>query len=342
MDSEVPGEQREPHHRRLWVAVHRFSLRIWHWVNHRTHNYILYLAQAGKNFATKGQHEAVGFAYWAIFSLFPFLVLLIIITTSVLGSRSSRTDIFSVLSQLLPQVGSTLIQDTLNKIIPQHPAFSFLSAVGLFWGARKLFTNLQASLSRIFRDEKRRPWYWEFPIGLTMMATFGGLIVLSTSLASLFRLISLRVSGPRSPLIGLEGIFALLIINMALLMMLFRFIPQRKISWKAIIFASVLGSVGWEVSRALFDWYLLHVANLGVVYGPLAAVMGLLMWMFFVGSLISLCAEIAVATADWQLARPPSVAIDHPEPNRPVDELSPALREEFAVHEPEEDKEPVT
>src|SRR5260221_306912 len=233
MDSEVPGEQREPHHRRLWVAVHRFSLRIWHWVNHRTHNYILYLAQAGKNFATKGQHEAVGFAYWAIFSLFPFLVLLIIITTSVLGSRSSRTDIFSVLSQLLPQVGSTLIQDTLNKIIPQHPAFSFLSAVGLFWGARKLFTNLQASLSRIFRDEKRRPWYWEFPIGLTMMATFGGLIVLSTSLASLFRLISLRVSGPRSPFIGLEGTFALLIINMSLLMMLFRFIPQRKISWRA-------------------------------------------------------------------------------------------------------------
>jgi YihY family inner membrane protein len=300
-----------------------------------SNNYVLYLAQAIKNFATKGQQEAVGFAYWAIFSLFPLLVLLIIIATSILGPRTARLDTLSMVNQFLPEGGSTLIRDTLDKIMPRQHTYTLISAIGLLFGAVRLFTNLQTSLSRIFRDERRRAWYLQPVVGIGMMIAFTGLMALSTSLAAVFGVVNRPGVVQRPPTLGLGVTLVLLFINTALLTLLFRFIPRRKLSFNAILPAAILGAIAWEVGRVVFDWYTANIANLGAIYGSLAAVMGLLMWMFFIGCLISICAEIAVATADWQAERPPSIAIDVPEPNVPADELSPTLRREFAVVEPD-------
>src|SRR5216684_8792247 len=88
-------------YQRQWLALNYRALRWWQWANRISNNYVLYLAQAVKNFATKGQQEAVGFAYWAIFSLFPLLVLLIIIATSILGPRPARLDTLSMVNQFL-------------------------------------------------------------------------------------------------------------------------------------------------------------------------------------------------------------------------------------------------
>ena len=119
-----------------------------------------------------------------------------------------------------------------------------------------------------------------------------------------------------------------------MLMLLYRYIPRRKIAWVAILPASALGAVAWELGRALFDWYIEKLANLGLIYGSLGALIGLLIWMFLIGSIISLCAEIAVATDDWMAARIPSVAVEQIVPNVPADELSPEEKREFAVAEP--------
>ncbi|HVO41281.1 MAG TPA: YihY/virulence factor BrkB family protein [Aggregatilineales bacterium] len=324
---------------RYRAIVVRPLLDGWQWINRHTNNYVLYITQAVRNYVTKGQNEAVGFAYWAIFSLFPFLVLLIIIAASMLGARYTRVEIFSILSQLIPEGGSTLIKDTLEKIIPRQHTFSLISAVGLVIGAIKLFINLQGSLSRIFRDEQRRKWYLQPLVGLTMMITFGFLITLSIGLVALFRAIDLQVGGRRSFLAGSEPTIALFVITTLLFALLFRYIPQRKVGWRVILPVSALGAGAWVLGRSVFNWYLANVANLGAVYGSLAAIMGLLMWMFFLGSLISLCGEMTIATADWQAHRPPAVAIAVPEVNYAVDELTPTLRREFAVVEPGQEDE---
>src|SRR5258708_13314066 len=98
---EIPGH----HARRSWAQINRI-----------THNYALYLAQALKNFATKGQQEAAGFAYWAMFSTFPFFVLLLIIATSNLVHWSGRAEILTIANQMLPHVGTSVIQHALHNL----------------------------------------------------------------------------------------------------------------------------------------------------------------------------------------------------------------------------------
>src|SRR5262249_48837625 len=153
--------------------------RVMQLANKYTGNYLLYLMQAVKNFLTTGQHEAVGFAYWAIFSLFPMVILAIIISMSVLGSTryNARAGVNATLNQFIPTSESEVIQDSLTNIIPRRNAsYSVLSIIGLVFGARRLFTHLQWSLSRIFRDDTRRPWYMQSLIGTAMMVVVGCLI----------------------------------------------------------------------------------------------------------------------------------------------------------------------
>src|SRR5712692_4535699 len=106
MNPESPVPMLQSLYQRQWMALNHRALRWWQWANRVSNNYVLYLAQAIKNFATKGQQEAVGFAYWAIFSLFALLVLLIIIATSILGPRTARLDTLAMVNQFLPEGGS--------------------------------------------------------------------------------------------------------------------------------------------------------------------------------------------------------------------------------------------
>ena len=321
------------------LALRRRLEQAWGFGNKLTANYLLYFFQAIRNFITIGQNEAGGFAYWALFSLFPLIVLSIIIAITLLGSTRSnvRLQVSATLNQFLPGGESAVIQDSIQNIIPRrNSSYSILSILGLIFGANRLFTHLQWSMSRIFRDDARRPWHLQIIIGTGMMTTLAVLVILSLGLTALFRLVSGQIAGRRSPLIEFGGVLALLLINTVMLTLLYRFTPRRKIAWAAILPAAIVGAVAWEVSRAVFDSYITDLANLGLVYGSLGALIGLLIWMFLIGSIISLCAEIAVATDDWLAARAPSVAVEQLIPNIPVDELSPEDRKEFAVGEPSE------
>lgn len=249
--------------------VHRRIHGGWELANKFSGNYALYLLQAVRNFISMGQHEAVGFAYWALFSLFPMVVLAIIIAITVLGSSRSnaRTGLNATLNQFIPASESTIIQDSINNIIPRRNAsYSILSIIGLIFGASRLFTHLQWSLGRIFRDGSRRPWYMQSLIGTAMMVAVGCLVTLSLGLTTLFRLNSVQVIGRRAPLMDFGGLLVLLVVNTVMLAMLYRFLPRRKIAWSAIVPAAVLGALAWELGRSLFDWY---IVNLGKSWASL-------------------------------------------------------------------------
>ncbi|MEP7284175.1 MAG: YihY/virulence factor BrkB family protein [Chloroflexota bacterium] len=294
---------------RLVNAAGGHATSLWEHANGRTNNYLQYLVQAIKNFSAKGKNEAVGFAYWALFSLFPLVVLAIILATFVMGARSAKIEVYNVLNQFIPSSVSAMIRDSLDEVVRQRRSYSVVSVIGLLFGATRLFTDLQRSLSRIFSDKRPRPWYFQILIGTAMIAVLALLLIISASLSDWLNTISLRLVGRKSPLVGVGTLLALLITNTGMFALLFRFIPRRKIAWPVWLPSALLAAGVFAFSRSIFDWYLLHVANFGVVYGSVSAVIGLLTWLFLTGCVILLCAEVAVATDDWRLSRLPIVEI---------------------------------
>lgn len=305
--------------------VAAFGHAIWDRVNKLTNNYVSYLAQATQNFINKGVNESVIFGYWSVFSLFPLVMLGIVVATFALGPDSAKMEIRNTLSQFIPGGGGTLISDNINQAISQRGSFGIVGLIGLVYGAAGLFMNLQFNLSRIFRDKEQRSWPIQLIIGVLMLIALAILIIASIVVSGLFTVVGRTFLGDKSPLFNIfvsisAGVLPLLI-DSAMFIMLFRLVPQRKIAWRALIPGAVLGAVLWELSKNLFGWYVVNLANFGLMYGSLGTVIGLLTWTYLTGCLISLCAEGSVATDDWFAKRAPAVTVAEPVINKPADEL---------------------
>jgi membrane protein len=61
---------------------------------------------------------------------------------------------------------------------------------------------------------------------------------------------------------------------------LYRFGPNRPLRWRQVWPGAVLATVLWLAATTLFAWYARHIANYNLVYGGVAAVILLLVWMY--------------------------------------------------------------
>jgi membrane protein len=321
---DVPNRprQRRFYDRYIQHAQHTGS-KVWDNANRLTNGFVAYLAQAIKNFLTKGTTEAVVFGYWSVFSLFPLVMLAVVIGTFALGPDEAKAQVYNTLNRFIPGGGSILIRDNIDQAISQRGGFGLIGIISLAYGAVGLFRNLQANLSRIFRDKQPRNPVEQIVVGLMMMIVLVGLAIFSIVISVLFAAIGTRIVGPESSILHIGGTLIPLAINTLMFYLLFRFIPRRNISSRALWPAALFAAIGWELTKRFFGWYAANLANYGVVYGSLGTVIGLLTWTYLTGCFISLCAEIAVATDDWLTKRPPAVAITPETTNKPADQVAP-------------------
>ncbi len=321
MDATQSSPAKRRFYSRYIEAAQHTGNTLWDWANQVTKGYVAYLAQALKNFTTKGTTEAVVFGYWAVFSLFPLVMLGVVLATIALGPTSARDQVYRMLNQYVPGSAGTLIRENIEQAITQRGSFGLVGVISLAYGATGLFRNLQANLRRIFRDENSRPLPIQILIGVIMMAGLALLMTTSIIVSAIFRAVGGEFIYDQPVLLGLGAALIPLAINIIMFALMFRMVPRRKILWRSILPAALLGAVLWELAKNLFGWYVANLANFGIVYGSLGTVIGLLTWTYLTGCVVSLCAEVAVATEDWLTKQPPAIAVAAPDLNKPANEL---------------------
>src|SRR5664279_775171 len=178
MDSSQSSPAKRRFYWRYIEATQHTGHLLWDAANRVTKGYVAYLAQALKNFTTTGTTEAVVFGYWAMFSLFPLVMLGVVLATFALGPASARGQVYQILDQYVPGGGGALIRDNIERAINLHGTFGLIGIISLTYGATGLFRNLQSSLSRIFRDKNQRALPMQILIGVIMIV---GLGVLTTA-----------------------------------------------------------------------------------------------------------------------------------------------------------------
>jgi len=214
-----------------------------------------------------------------------------------------------------------LIRENIEQAINQRSSFGFVGIITLTYGATGLFRNLQANLRSIFRDKKSRSLPTQILIGVIMMMGLAILITASIIISAIFGAVQGEFLHVLPALLAAGGALIPLAINMIMFALMFRLVPRIKISWRSILPAALLGAFIWEIGKNLFGLYVANLANFGILYGSLGTVIGLLTWTYLTGCLVSLCAEIAVATEDWRTEQPPAIAVTPLDLNKPANEL---------------------
>jgi membrane protein len=270
-----------------------------------TRLFFFYVRQAIANYANYGSRRAAALAYYAIFSIFPLVLLLAIGFSRIVGTAVAQEQIASALSLFLPESSETmtLFQESVQQAMDQNASFGLIALVGLVWAGSGLFTNVASSLDLIFHVPKARSLWRQRLVALLMIITLLVLIAASFIASGIIGLLSIFFLNRPGLWLTIASVFLPLSLNMMMFVLLFRFVPPRTVHWDAIWPASIVGAAGFELAKRAFAWYLANFANYQVVYGSITTVIILLFWTYLLASIFLFSAELCAQLNEWFLLR---------------------------------------
>ncbi len=290
--------------KRLTNTTH--AIREW-WLRrrHSTRTLPRHLLAAFQNFNRYGLNQAAALAYYAFFSIFPLLLLLIVTVNGILGPAIGQEQIAQALGIFLPRRTVILLQENLADAIQEGMTFQVLAFLGLIWSALGLFSNITRSIDVIFHVPSRRGMWRQRLLAFFMTLVLIVLIISSFITTGVLRLFAAFFLDQPSVWLTIGTLFVPFGINLVVFILLFRFLPARHVHWEAIWPAALFGAVGWELAKAIFTWYVDNVTNFQVVYGTISTAIILLLSAYVLAAIFLISAELCAQLNEWVLERPP-------------------------------------
>lgn len=300
--------------KRLWGTVPLLRYLRYQWLRlpAATRSLPVHMWQAIMNFKRHGTRQAAALSYYAVFSVFPLILLLAVVVSEAVGPAVAQEKIMEGLILFLPEETDTitLIHSSIEQALNQSGSFGLIAGVGLIWSALGLFSNLTSALDRIFQVPASRSMWVERVMAFVM--TLGLIVLVATSFiaSGVLRLIDALLLASPNIWIRIGMLFLPFGLNMVIFVMLFRYVPARYVNWDAIWPAAILGGVALELGKAAFAWYLTNLAEFQFVYGSIATVIVLMLWAYLMAGIFLISAEICSQLNLWFLSQQETSRVD--------------------------------
>jgi membrane protein len=252
----------------------------------------------------RASQAAASLAYYAIFSLFPLLLLLVIGSSYFLGSKQAYEGVTRFVQGAIP-ISTQLINENLQQILGTREAVGVIGFLTLLWSASGFFTILAYNINLAWPVASRRNFLADRLVGLGMIAGLSLLLLLSFGLDGAIKLIRLFKINNIFPLnIDLLEIFSMLgswLMIFLLLLLLYRWVPKASVRWSSIAWGALIASIAWKAAIAAFGWYMgSSLQQYKLIYGSLGAVVALLLLIFILSLVMLLGAHLCAAIDKWE------------------------------------------
>ena len=241
---------------------------------------------------------AAGCAYYATLALFPAISMLISVYGLAFDVQSVEQQL-QILRDLLPAPAFTLIDERVRELVSQP---SGTLSIGLsisllltFWSAA---TGTKAVLSalNVAYDVTEHRGILRFQLtalSMTLCAVVAGVVAIAVLV---FLPAVIAFVGLPSDTIGLInwlGMVMLIVLVGLSVALLYRFGPSRlPPPNQRILPGAMLAIVLWLIASEMLSLYVSRIASFGVTYGPLGAVVGVMLWFYVSAYAVLLGAEL--------------------------------------------------
>ncbi len=284
---------------RFWSNVVRPIERTANWLNWATNGLLFRIVRAIYRFTTYGPHEAAALAYYALFSLFPLMLLAIVLSASILGSAAASNQMRDILDFFFPGDTATILQDAVTAAVEQRNSISIFAIIVLGWSSANLFGNLEKVLANVFHVEVRRRIYERRLVGIIMICVLIVFLVASLITNVIFSLLNLVFLNQFNTWLRMASFFVPTAFNAAIFAMLYGYVTPLRLRWDAILPSAILGGLAFEYAKRGFGWYLGSATSLSLIYGSVTTVVVFMLWAFIIFCIILICAEICAELNDW-------------------------------------------
>lgn len=223
-------------------------------------------------------------AYNLFLAFFPTLLLIVAIATSRLGSQTNMLDLVTDFTKYLPPGSRQIVSEFLIRRGPQAWKWALLGWAGTLIAGSQVMKLIMEGIHIIYHDSEKPGFLHRQLRGLMLLlATIAPLLV-AAALGVFGRPLRHWVMaefGPADPLHGLWALFfpfAAFLLSLAALTMIYRVARPQESSLRNVLPGAVVATLLWWFVDVLFGVYVRRVPY-SIVYGGLAAVIGLLIWM---------------------------------------------------------------
>ncbi|MGF1762473.1 virulence factor BrkB family protein [Aliivibrio kagoshimensis] len=237
-------------------------------------------------------------AYITLLSLVPLLtVLLSVLSHFPIFSGVGEVIQQFVISNFVPAAGEA-VEQSLNEFISNTGKMTAVGSLFLFVAAVMLISSIDKSLNFIWRVKQSRRRIYSFSM-YWMVLTLGPLFVgasiaASSYLASLSILEGELASGFYHQLLGWLPI----ILSFCAFGVLYLLVPNKKVHLLHALIGALVASVLFELSKDGFALYITRFPSYQLIYGALAAIPILFVWVYLCWLIVLLGAEITASLGE--------------------------------------------
>ncbi len=272
-------------------------------INQWSHGSLDVLKNAGKNFGEKDASQgAAGMAYYTLFSLFPFLIIVVTIASFFVKGTQAVAQITGVMETVIP-VSQNLVESNLKRILEIRNSVGALGLVGFLWSASNAFFMLVENINQAWTDIEPRSFIKKRIVAFVMIVIILALLILLMLSSSILELIAQI----QIPLLGTipflnSRIYAWItnispwLFSFLFFLSLYHWIPSADVGWKAASWSAALAAPLWRLASRGFSWYLRSgFPSYDLIYGSLSAIVILLLWIYLSNIIVLLGAHVCAA-----------------------------------------------
>lgn len=238
-------------------------------------------------------------SYVCLMSLVPLIVVMLSVMTAFPLFAELQTTIEQFVYQNFVPAAGDVVHEYLSGFVANASKMSAVAISFLFIAALLLISSIDSTLNQIWRvTEKRRTitsfaMYW-------MVLTLGPILVgasiaLSSYIVSIISVDRFDVFGISNLIIGLLP----LVSSITAFVILYMVVPKKDVPFKYAIIGAIVAGIFFEIAKTLFALYLAAFPSYQIIYGALATIPIIFLWVYLSWIIVLVGALITVSLQEY-------------------------------------------
>ncbi|UCC82444.1 MAG: YihY/virulence factor BrkB family protein [Gemmatimonadota bacterium] len=257
---------------------------------------------------------ASGLTFSVVAAAVPFLFILVSLISLTLEAAAEAAGVQPIeqlrnyLEVIVPvleggaETGAerNLPEEVIEGVVNSGRAIGLIGFVAFVWLSTRLFGSVRAILREIFDLRQSRGVIQGKIFDAQMVLVSSVLVILNIGITIVFNLVKARgfdFVGLSAEQMGfverVSAWFTALAFIFLLFLLLYKYVPARRVPWRMALTAAAFTAVCWEFLKVGFAFYLTRVASFQSIYGGIATLVVVVVWFYYLSIVFVLGAEVA-------------------------------------------------
>jgi membrane protein len=242
---------------------------------------------------------AAQIAYFLMLALFPFLIFMLSLISSLPVGSDLQGELLHALSEQLPSEAYNEVAGTVLTLLPAGNAgLLSLGLLAAIWSGSMGVGALITTINRAYNIRPRRHIFTQKMLSIGLTLVLSAIWLLSTSIV----LFGPRLTGTLFQWLGLAGsvdnlwttlrLPLVFLLSLVALSLLYYYAPEARQKFRWILPGAITATVLWLLASSLFRLFVRNFGAYNKTYGSLTGVIVLMIWLWISGLIFLLGAEI--------------------------------------------------